>query len=659
MRLLQWTAAGALTAIALCAGAGGAAAGPRETAAKNAPEATLVPFRSERQFKRFLKRLHKESQRRAVGMADGVVPAPPPPSPAPAAPADAAPAQEAAAPASNASSSDDKITNTQEADVDEGGIVKVRAGMLVVLRRGRLFTVSTRNGDLRPIDAIDAYPPGVNPSGDWYDEMLISGDRVIVIGYSYGRGGTEINRFRLSAEGKLSFEDAYHLRSNDYYSSRNFASRLIGTRLVVYSPLYVPYDSAVSVNWLPALRKWTGDPKAGFERIVSANHIYLPRKWRDAEAAPIDAIHTVTDCDLTAPVLHCDATSVLGPNGRTFYVSANAVYVWVSQPRWGRRESPRATSMLYRLPLDGSAPSAIGVHGAPTDQFSFREDWEDGKLNVLVRSEGGGDAMWRPEFASGDVALLRFSLSDFGDGDDDVSWRRYRELPLPKGQGYAFQNRYVGDYVLYGVGGSWGSSPDGRSNLVVASVKGEGVDQVALDHGVDRIEAMGGDAVVVGADSKDLHFRAVELTLGRAPVTGDQYVLQGASQGETRSHGFFFKPEANGSDTSAGVLGLPVARAARPGFHQLIENSAAILFIRRADRKFLGLGELGAQEERVVDDKCKASCVDWYGNARPIFLGKRTFALMGYELVEGEVGAREIHEVRRINFAPGVQDRPR
>ena len=653
MRLLQWTAAGAFTAIALCAGVGGATAGPRETAAKNAPEATLVPFRSERQFQRFLKRLHKERQRREVGMSDGVtaVPAPPPPPVAPA----AAPAQEAASTPSSASKDDDKITNTQEADVDEGGIVKVRAGMLVVLRRGRLFTVSTRNGDLRPIDAIDAYPPGVDPSGDWYDEMLISGDRVIVIGYSYGRGGTEINRFRLSAEGKLSFEDAYHLRSNDYYSSRNFASRLIGTRLVVYSPLYVPYDASVSMNWLPALRKWTGNPKGGFERIVSANRVYLPRKWRDAEAPPIDAIHTVTDCDLTAPVLRCDATSVLGPNGRTFYVSAHAVYVWVPQPSWGGRESPRATSMLYRLPLDGSAPSAVGVHGAPTDQFSFREDWEDGKLNVLVRSEGGGDAMWRPEFASGDVALLRFSLSDFGDGDDDVSRRRYRDLPNPKGAGYAFQNRYVGDYVLYGIGGSWGSSPDGRSKLVVASVRGEGVDEVSLEHGVDRIEAMGGDAVVVGADSKDLHFRAVELTLGRGPVAGDQYVLEGASQGETRSHGFFFKPQAQGSDTSAGVLGLPVARAARPGFRQLVENSAAILFIRRADRKFRGLGELGADEARAVDDKCKASCVDWYGNARPIFLGQRTFALMGYELVEGEVGAREIHEVRRINFAPGIR----
>jgi hypothetical protein len=70
-------------------------------------------------------------------------------------------------------------------------------------------------------------------------------------------------------------------------------------------------------------------------------------------------------------------------------------------------------------------------------------------------------------------------------------------------------------------------------------------------------------------------------------------------------------------------------------------------------------GELGAQSEKATDDACRASCVDWYGNARPIFLRERTFALMGYELVEGEIGARAIHEVQRINFAPPHGERER
>lgn len=624
-----------------CAFAGAASAETGWTSWRNSPHAKMLPFQSEEAFRRYLaERAKRQAQRRAnENYGQQAVPAPPP-------------AAEAATAMDGAKAGDDKITNTQEAGVDEGGIVKVRGDILVILRRGRLFTVSTRNGEMRPVDYIDAFPPGVNPSSDWYDEMLIAGDRVIVIGYSYGRGGTEINRFRLSADGRLRFEDAYHLKSNDYYSSRNYASRLIGTRLIVYSPLYVPYNAELSTDWMPAVRRWSGDPKAGFQRIVSARDIYIPRQWENPERTSIDAIHTVTECDLAAPELRCRATSVLGPAGRTFYVSAHAVYVWVTDYGWWRPERERNRSMLYRLPLDGSAPSAVVVHGAPVDQFSFREDWEDGVLNVLVRSDGGGDAMWNPEFSGGDVALLRFALRDFGDGTDELDRGQYRELPRPTGDAYAFQNRFVGGYLLYGTGTSWGRSSGSGGGVVVASLRGRTVTQIPLSHGVDRIEAMGDDAVVIGADQRNLNFQAIELTQGWRPQAGDRYTMEGAAQGETRSQAFFFKPEASGGDGVPGVLGLPVTRAGRPGYRQLVEGSAAIVFLRRADRRFAPLGELGSGEITSANDNCRASCVDWYGNARPIFLRGRTFALMGYELVEGEVTRDRIRELRRTNFAP-------
>ena len=43
--------------------------------------------------------------------------------------------------------------------------------------------------------------------------------------------------------------------------------------------------------------------------------------------------------------------------------------------------------------------------------------------------------------------------------------------------------------------------------------------------------------------------------------------------------------------------------------------------------------------------------MDWYGNARPIFIGDRVFALLGYELVEGSFTDGRIRE-RRVDFAP-------
>ena len=168
------------------------------------------------------------------------------------------------------------ITNNQEANVDEGDIVKQHGDILVVLRRGRLFTISLAHGGMHAVDSINAYPPGVDASGDWYDEMLVSNDRIVVIGYSYSRGGTQVNRFHLMADGHLGFEDAYQLRSNDYYSSRNYASRMIGSKLIFYTPLYLSYSDADPFASLPALRRWTGDKNAKFERIVSARHVYIP-----------------------------------------------------------------------------------------------------------------------------------------------------------------------------------------------------------------------------------------------------------------------------------------------------------------------------------------------------------------------------------------------
>ena len=46
-----------------------------------------------------------------------------------------------------------------------------------------------------------------------------------------------------------------------------------------------------------------------------------------------------------------------------------------------------------------------------------------------------------------------------------------------------------------------------------------------------------------------------------------------------------------------------------------------------------------------------ASCVDWYGNARPLFVRDRIIALLGYELVEGSSKGDRIAEVHRVSFA--------
>jgi hypothetical protein len=157
---------------------------------------------------------------------------------------------------------------------------------------------------------------------------------------------------------------------------------------------------------------------------------------------------------------------------------------------------------------------------------------------------------------------------------------------------------------------------------------------------------MGSGAVIVGADQNDLHFTSVRL--GERPAVVGGYTRKDASQGELRSHGFFYKPE--GSDS--GLLGLPISGSGRPGYLHLIDGSASVLFLRNDMLRLKEIGALASQAKGSANDGCRASCVDWYGNARPLFLRGRIFALLGYEIVEGTLTEGHVRETRRINYAP-------
>lgn len=536
---------------------------------------------------------------------------------------------------------EDAITNTQHAGIDEGGIVKVHGDHLVILRRGRLFTVRLSDG-LRPVSMVDAFAPGMNPSGAWYDEMLVVGDKVVVIGYSYASRAAEISVFWIDSAARLGHISTYHLRSHDYYSSRNYASRLLGTKLVLYTPHYIWFERKDPLAILPAMRKWRTDAGEGeFRRIITGTHVYRA----PVELDPMDvALHTVITCDLSTPELECEANAVLGPSGRVFYVSSTAVYAWMSQRRLADRE-PSASTLLYRLPLDGSKPKALQASGSPVDQFSFLES-EDGHLNVLVRETTNGEAMWQAERTAGDIALLRFPLESFGDGRQSISPFRYRRLPSLAAP--ALINRFVGDYVLYGTGNRWGPPSTHESVLYAVPWRDGEAARIPLRHGTDRIEVMGTHAVVIGTDGRNLHFSGIRL--GSKPAVTLRYTMKDAAQGELRSHGFFYKAD----DTDSGILGLPVREGGSPGFKHLRESSASVLFLRRAGSRFAELGTLDADASPSSDDACVASCIDWYGNARPIFIRGRILALLGYELVEGRIENDRIQEVERVSFAPDL-----
>ncbi|NNC71949.1 MAG: hypothetical protein HKN78_03640, partial [Sphingomonadaceae bacterium] len=215
---------------------------------------------------------------------------------------------------------------------------------------------------------------------------------------------------------------------------------------------------------------------------------------------------------------------------------------------------------------------------------------------------------------------------------------------------------YVGNHIVYGWGRLRGYGAQTQPVAYAAALDGGGPTALDIGHGVERIEQLGADAVVIGSGSENkLGFSAIALD--RTPRIADIFTMPAAGQGESRSHAYFYRPDSRSSDGASGTLGLPIARQIEPRFRQLLGNSAAMLFLRRNDREFSLAGELGAEVEGVIDDGCEASCVDWYGNARPIFLGNRIFALMGYELVEGRMRGGRISEIGRLDYAPRAAGR--
>jgi len=104
----------------------------------------------------------------------------------------------------------------------------------------------------------------------------------------------------------------------------------------------------------------------------------------------------------------------------------------------------------------------------------------------------------------------------------------------------------------------------------------------------------------------------------------------------------------------AGTLGLPIRGPGRPGYEHLFGSSVSLVFLRNDALQLSELGELVSHPAEATDDGGRASCVDWYGNARPLFLEDRILALRGYEIVEGRLWNGRIEELRRVSFAPAA-----
>ncbi len=520
-------------------------------------------------------------------------------------------------------------TNVQVGGIDEGDIVKVHRQHLIVLRRGRLFTVRLDDPALPVVSMADVAPPGTQEG--WYDELLVSGDTLVVLAYRYDHHATELNLFHIDDQGQIARTGLYYLRSGDYYSSQNYATRLIGSRLIVYTPANLP--SARHPQRAPiALRD---GPDGRWLPIVDWSHFYRP-----IQPATDPVFHTIVSCDLARSPLRCTAQGVLAPYDATHYVSSDAVYLWIAADervlRVLGRPSDELPDVLYRLPLDGGPIGAVRVRGWPFNFLAMHRD-EDGHFYALVdpRAERAYTQM------RSEIAVVRIPIASIGADVRSASSRWYTALPgVPAWSETAV--RFVGDHALYGTTTERDDNPSvGRKVHIVAFRSGQ-ARTLRLEHGVNRIEPMGELALVTGSRGEDLVFSAVRLKGTPAVVARTSFDAMGES--ESRSHAFAYHPFG----ATEGLLALPVR-------HTSTNDPPGVVFLRMRNNELTQLGQLTASpRDPALDDHCVVSCTGFYGSARPIFLADRIFALIEYELVEATL-QESISERHRVHL---YRDRP-
>ncbi|MEA3065778.1 MAG: hypothetical protein QOJ27_2230, partial [Sphingomonadales bacterium] len=219
-----------------------------------------------------------------------------------------------------------QITNNQMRNVEEGDIVKQIDRYLLVLQDGRIFVIDTRGGGRRKLvlaDRANVYRDA--RENIWYDEMLVFGDQVLITGYSYPQDATELSVFRLdTASGRLSREGVFYISSNDYYSSSNYATRLIGDNLVIYTPFEVSDMARSTFRW-PVVRRWL--PEESREAALRRGRpLFDPAGiYRPVRSDEDPTVHTVSVCPLgpagSGRDLECRTTAFVGPNTSQWYVT--------------------------------------------------------------------------------------------------------------------------------------------------------------------------------------------------------------------------------------------------------------------------------------------------------------------------------------------------
>lgn len=537
----------------------------------------------------------------------------------------------------------DLITNTQEAGIDEGGIVKKSGDHLLVLRQGTLYSIALREAGhdtLRVVDRLSAVEDDAG-RGVWYDEILALDERVVLLGFGEG---TQLIGFALDAAGRLRRDWHYTLSSIDYFSGNNYGMRLHGDRLVFKLSLILDW------NWQPTWPSWRpGDDLVTVPRpLVEAGQILLPGLVSE------DArLHLVLSCplsELDAGRFDCETRGVLGEGRSELYVAESAAYLalpaWDEElhfdPRFdGRGWNPRLPleqlearrqTWLVRFPLLSSDPPAlVRLRGSLLSQHWLKA--RDDRVHALTLERDGRQDRLR---------LHRIAPEQFSADPPGLV------PPQASQSGSGFSLARLTDEAAFIVRGPELDSLELPSSLSAIDLAGSGEASIELDFWPSRLEPALGRLVVVGySDATGLNFAL--LPDRSTPHLLDSLAIPGLEDSEGRSHAF----NAGRLNGGRSLFGLPVVPASDPAEDASYwpERVSDLLLVDMSANRLRQLGLVDMASSAHPEPDCEHSCVDWYGNARVFFIGERIFALSADQLVELRLRGDSLQEVARIRLS--------
>jgi hypothetical protein len=558
--------------------------------------------------------------------------------------------------------SDVGITNNQVAGVDEGDIVKLSGDYLLTLRHGQLSSIAIRRGGkdaLIHIGTINVFPDSWRYD-TWYDEMLVVEDRVLVLGYNYDLGASEVHRLQLNSDGRLVYQDGFLFKSSDYYDSENYAARVKDGKLVIYMPTPLLKnarwsDEDAEVGWpkFVKISDWKRD-NTRWTDAVTPKDVFKP-----VRPALDPTLHTFVSCSVVSPDISCSGVSFISETRAEYFVSNEHVYLWSRSwqesdllnyqfssyrrtdelPMRGATNDRPVDASICQIDLSSINVGCVAVDGIPRNQFSFHV--ENGALYAALDYEADRNEMRY-------MGLYKVPLEAFGRANPET----YKPFILMPSLPDPINMRFVNGFLFTGSQTYDREKIEAIEFVLATSLASGKTKKVALSHAVDRLEVLDDHVFVSGSTQRfDLAYSILENNGGWRNILSR--TMYGLVEDESRSHAFNFHQ----FDRGTRIIGFTTLSKDKlngePGYYFRDDDTPTdITFVGYSLlAETFDAGKLtGRALPKQMKSACESSCIDWYGNSRPFFIGNRIFGLTGDELIEARYIGEKVKEINRIRY---------